>query len=167
VQSTAEVQGLRVDALITEDGGSALDGRENVIRTQCSATESGASASTDLARLVIAGQTVAANPGPNTTIHVAGIADVVLNEQIPSGGSGSPGITVNGVHIHLLPGLAALGGGDIYLAQSRCALTGGTSMPVGAVGGVVLTGVLGVLFTGYQFRKRRSGHAAAGDGTAA
>lgn len=171
VQSTAEVQGLQVDGLISDgsdgnggSGGPSPDGQENVIRTQCSATESGASASTDLAHLVIAGQTVAADPGPNTTVHVAGLADVVLNEQIPTGGSGSPGVTVNGVHIRLLPGLGALGGGDIYLAQSRCSLTGGTGMPVGAVGGVVLTGVLGVLFTGYQFRKRRSDHGAAGTG---
>lgn len=167
VQSTAEAQGLQVDALISGHDGTAPDGRENVIRTHCGASESGASASTDLAHLAIAGRTVAASPGPNTTIHVAGIADVVLNEQISTGGSGSPGITVTGVHIHLLPGLETLGGGDIYVAQSRCSLTGGTSMPVGAVGGVVLTGVLGVLFTGYQFRKRRPGHGAAGDGTAA
>ena len=168
VHSTAEVQGLRVAGLIGGYGdATALHVQENVIRTQCSATVSGASASSDLAHLVIAVQTVAADPGPNTHIDVAGIADVVLNEQIPSGSSGSPGITVNGVHIHLLPGLKSLGGGDIYLAQSRCSITGGTSMPVGAVGGVVLTGVLGVLFTGYQFRKRRSGRGAAGDGTAA
>jgi hypothetical protein len=159
VHSTAEVQGLHVDALI--------GGTENVVKTQCTATETGATASADLAHVVINSATVAANPAPNTHISVPGIADIVLNEQITSGNSGSPGITVNGVHIRLLPGLSTLGGGDIYVAQSRCSITGGTSMPVGAVGGVVLTGVLGVLFTGYQFRKRRSNRGAAGDGTAA
>ncbi|MEZ0112749.1 hypothetical protein ABH920_006772 [Catenulispora sp. EB89] len=161
VHSTAEVQGLRVDAVLGGDD-SALHGQENAIKSQCTATGSGASASTDLLHVVIAGQTVAANPAPNTHITVPGIADVVLNEQTQTGSAGSPGVTVNGVHIRLLPGLGALGGGDIYLAQSRCSITGGTGMPVGAVGGVVLTGVLGVLFTGYQFRKRRSNRGSSG-----
>jgi len=161
VHSTAEVQGLRVDAVLGGDD-SALHGQENAIKSQCTATGAGASASTDLLHVVIAGQTVAANPAPNTHITVPGIADVVLNEQTQTGSAGSPGVTVNGVHIRLLPGLGALGGGDIYLAQSRCSITGGTGMPVGAVGGVVLTGVLGVLFTGYQFRKRRSNRGSSG-----
>ena len=164
VHSTAEVQGLRVDEVLVGDE-STLHGQENAITSQCTATESNASASTDLAHVVIAGQTVAANPAPNTHISVPGIADVILNEQIQTGSTSSPGVTVNGVHIRLLPGLSALGGGDIYLAQSRCSITGGTGMPVGAVGGVVLTGVLGVLFTGYQFRKRRSKQGADGGGT--
>lgn len=159
VHSTAEVQGLSVDALIS--------GADAVISSQCTATKAGASASTDLAHVVINGQTVAAHPEPNTHILVAGLADIVLNEQVPSGTSTSPGITVHGVHVRLLPGLGSLGGGDIYVAQSRCSITGGAGMPVGAVGGVVLTGLLGVLFTGYQFRKRRSNRGVAGDGTGA
>ncbi|NUR63481.1 MAG: hypothetical protein HOV87_33195 [Catenulispora sp.] len=158
VHSTADVQNLAVPTLITGD---------NAVRSQCTADGSGASGSSTLANLVIAGQTVAANAAPNTHITVAGVADVVVNEQTQTGTSESPGITVTAVHIKLLPGLAGLGSGDIYVAQSRCALTGGTAMPVGAVGGIVLTGVLGVLFTGYQVRKRRSGRtAAAGAGGA-
>jgi hypothetical protein len=114
---------------------------------------------------------VVVNPPPNTHVTVAGIADVILNEQTQTGSAGSPGITVTAVHIKLLPGLAGLGTGDVYVSQSRCSLTGGPSLPVGAVGGVVLTGLLGVLFTGYQLRKRRTGTATAagggGEGTAA
>ncbi|GAA1970034.1 choice-of-anchor P family protein [Catenulispora subtropica] len=152
VQSTADVQNLAVPALITGD---------NAVHSQCTADGSGASGGSTLANLVIGGQKVAANAAPNTHVTVAGIADVTVNEQTPSGSASSPGITVTAVHIKLLSGLLGLGTGDVYAAQSRCSLTNGPEMPVGAVGGVVLTGVLGVLFTGYQVRKRRTGKAVA------
>lgn len=82
------------------------------IRSTCTADANGVSGATTIARLVIAGQTfIDISPAPNTTLNVAGVGTVVLNEQVqPMPGS----ITVNALHVHLLTGV------DIIVAQSAC-----------------------------------------------
>jgi hypothetical protein len=102
----------------------------------------------------VGGATVAVNPGPNTTLTVAGLATVILNEQITSANT----ITVNAVHILLNLGLAT---GDIIIAQSHCDITPGTVVPVGTIGVLGLTGIAGLGFALMQHRGYRRRMAAA------
>jgi len=95
-----------------------------VVSSQCDIDSNGAaSGSSTLTNLQIqGGAPVAANPGPNTLITIAGLATVTLNEQTYNPTTNE--ITVNAVHIRLTGG--ALGTGDIIIAQSQCdALPGG------------------------------------------
>jgi hypothetical protein len=62
-------------------------------------------------------------PKPNTTIGVPGVAKVVLNEQIKS----PHGVTVNAVHVYLLPALKLLYG-DLIIGQATC-YQGATDQP--------------------------------------
>jgi uncharacterized repeat protein (TIGR01451 family) len=82
------------------------------IRSSCTANANVVSGSTTIVRLVIAGQIFTnISPAPNTTINVAGVGSVVLNEQVqPQAGS----ITVNALHVRLLTGI------EIIVAQSAC-----------------------------------------------
>jgi hypothetical protein len=133
----------------------------DAIHSTCNASTSGATGTTTLANVKVAGVSVVANPAPGFTVGVPGVATVTFNEQVQTGTASSPGITVNAVHVRLLAGLGGLGTGDIIIAQSHCDVTGGTQTPVGALGGILLTGVVGVAFTGYQFRRRRNRSASA------
>lgn len=105
---------------------NALDGflTATVVSSECDIDSDGnASGSSTLTNLQIqGGEPVAANPGPNTLITIAGLATVTLNEQTYDPATNE--ITVNAVHIRLTGG--ALGTGDIIIAQSQCdALPGG------------------------------------------
>ncbi len=105
---------------------NALDGflTATVVSSQCDIDSTGAaSGSSTLTNLQIqGGAPVAANPGPNTLITIAGLATITLNEQIYDPATNE--LTVNAVHIRLTGG--ALGTGDIIIAQSQCdALPGG------------------------------------------
>jgi hypothetical protein len=55
---------------------------------------------------------------PNFAISVAGVASVMLNEQIPDSTPGMNGMTVNAIHIQTLLGQ------DVVIAQSRCSTSG-------------------------------------------
>jgi len=126
----------------------------DVIASNCTASTSGVSGSSTLTNAKVGGATVAVNPGPNTTLTVAGLATVILNEQITSSNS----ITVNAVHILLNLGLAT---GDIIIAQSHCDATPGTVVPVGTIGVLGLTGIAGLGFALMQHRGYRRRMAAA------
>lgn len=83
------------------------------VRSTCTANATGVSGSTTIAGLTIAGvTTVNLTPAPNTTIAVAGVGTLILNEQstTPAGS-----ITVNAIHLHV-----TLSGADVIVAQSRC-----------------------------------------------
>ncbi|MCW3038014.1 MAG: LigA protein, partial [Actinobacteria bacterium] len=95
---------------------------------------------------------------PNTTLTVAGLATVILNEQITSSSGGTNSITVNAVHILLNLGLAT---GDIIISQSHCDATAGTVVPVGTIGVLGLTGLAGIGFAFMQHRGYRRRLAAA------
>jgi hypothetical protein len=85
-------------------------------RSRCSAAAGDAWGTTDVSGLVVAGIPIAtADAGPNTTIALP-VGSVTLNEQIRTGGSV---LTVNAVHVTLDAGVV---GGDVVLAQSRCAV---------------------------------------------
>lgn len=83
------------------------------VQSTCSATATSVSGSTTIASLTIAGVTTTnLTPAPNTTINVAGVGVLTLNEQTTSP-AGS--ITVNAIHLNV-----AGSGADIIVAQSRC-----------------------------------------------
>jgi hypothetical protein len=127
------------------------------IGASCDAAGDGTlSGSSTLTDVTVGGVAVAADPTPNTVIQLAGLATVTLNEQIETGAGGAdPQITVNAIDIKLLPGLASLGTGQIIIGQAQCSQEGeSVSTPVGAIGGVLLTGVVGGIFTVRQLRRR-------------
>jgi hypothetical protein len=144
VDSSATVANVNVPTVLSA----------TAIGSTCHADSSGATGTTTLADAVIGGVAVTANPAPNTTITLAGLATVILNEQIQTGTSADPAITVNAIDIKLLPGLASLGSGSIIIGQSTCSVGDTIETPVGAIGGILLTGVLGVLFAVRQLRRR-------------
>jgi hypothetical protein len=77
------------------------------------------SGSTTFTNLRIAGVTIAANPGPDTTISLPLVGSVVLNQQTTI--SGGNGITVNALNITLLTGT------QLTLATSTSALLSATA----------------------------------------
>jgi hypothetical protein len=60
-------------------------------------SDKAASGSTDLAKLTVAGKSFPANVAPNTTLNVAGLGKVIINQQIKNGGT----LTVRGLDITL------------------------------------------------------------------
>lgn len=127
------------------------------IGASCDAAGDGTlSGSSTLTDATVGGVAVAANPVPNTVIQLAGLATVTLNEQTETGvGGADPQIVVNAIDIKLLPGLASLGTGQIIIGHAECSQEGASvSTPVGAIGGVLLTGVVGGIFTVRQLRRR-------------
>ena len=147
VVSSAQVAGVTVPTVLTADA----------ITAQCKAAADGTlSGSADLVNAKVGGLAVAADPAPNTVINLAGLAKVTLNEQTETGvGTANPEIQVNAVDIQLLPGLASIGSGQIIIGHAECSQEGASvGAPVGAIGGVLLTGVVGVAFTARQLRRR-------------
>jgi hypothetical protein len=124
----------------------------DAISSKCTADSSGTTGSASLANARLSGLAIAANPGPNTTLTVAGLATVVLNEQTTSSSGGTNAITVNAVHVKLNLGLAT---GDIIIGQSHCDATPGAVVPVGTIGILGLTGLAGIGFAFMQYRGYR------------
>jgi hypothetical protein len=153
--SSASIANVNVLGVLMAGGLVTAD----VISSKCTADSSGTSGSATLANVKVAGATVAVNPGPNTTINVAGLATVILNEQTTSSSGGTNAITVNAIHIILNAG--ALTSGDIILAQSHCDATAGNVIPVGTIGVLGLTGVAGLGFALMQHKGYRRRMAAA------
>jgi hypothetical protein len=100
-----------------------------LIASECAVNSAGnTSGSSTLTNVVIqgvnGGAPLAANPGPNTTILLAGIGSVVLNEQFYTSGTNT--LEVNAIHIYLTGG--SLGTGEIIISHVECdALPGGTA----------------------------------------
>jgi hypothetical protein len=130
----------------------------DLISSKCTADSSGTTGSASLVNAKLSGATIAANPGPNTTLTVAGLATVILNEQTVSSSGGTNSITVNAVHVKLNLGVAT---GDIIIAQSHCDATPGAVVPTGTIGILGLTGLAGIGFAFVQFRGYRRRLAAA------
>ena len=95
--------------------------------------------------------TLAANPAPNTTVSVPGIATVVLNQQTTDV-NGT--LTVNAVSVSLLGSTQTLTLGTSICNKATLAPVAalpGMALPIGA--GVA--GLLGLGCVGYYFSKRR------------
>jgi hypothetical protein len=95
----------------------------DVVSSTCTSNGDGSTGSTTLTGANVAGfGNLVASPTPNTKISLAGVAEITLNEQTRTDTVGSIStITVTAIHVHL-NGLLA--GGDVYVARSRCQVTG-------------------------------------------
>lgn len=124
------------------------------VSSTCTSNETGSTGSATIAGLTVAGIAGTIATTPNTTVTIAGVGTLHVNEQIVTGTAPSTAITVNALRLVINAG--PLGGGEIIIGQSVCGVTGnGTATPTGAVGGVLLTGLVAVAFGGYQLRRRR------------
>lgn len=79
------------------------------------------------ANLVVGLTSISATPAPNTTISLAGVGKVVLNEQLRKVGGKSASLTVNMIHVYVtitndLLGIKA--GTEIVVSHARSALGG-------------------------------------------
>jgi hypothetical protein len=82
------------------------------VKATSTTTCSSSSGSTTITSLTIGGVPVNLNVGPNTTVDVAGLAKLVINEQLPVPGA-DKGLTVNALH------LTGLGGAvDVVVASA-------------------------------------------------
>ena len=114
-ESSASVADVRV--------GSDNTFRANLVTSECRSDSFGSTGSTQLVNARVLGTPVTSTPGPNTVaLDIPGVARVVLNEQTVSNSPGNTSITVNAVHVTLLPGTPLQQ--DIILAQSRCSASG-------------------------------------------
>jgi hypothetical protein len=140
--ASAAVQGLALNFLLASINAGAISAQCTAVVGQ---TPTG---STGFVNAVITGPlgiptiTIPANPAPNTTFGIPGIASIVVNEQIanPDGS-----LTVNGLHLTILGPT----GGDVIVSSATCgpavAPVPMFSGPGGlAAGGIVMLGFLGV-----------------------
>lgn len=96
------------------------------VHSECLSNGDGSSGDTDIVG-VIAGVPLPTNPTPNFVPAgplPAGIASIVINEQIVINSTGSTAIAVNAVHIQLLPSVPGFAVVDLIIGQSRCSATG-------------------------------------------
>ncbi|HEY0812429.1 MAG TPA: choice-of-anchor P family protein [Pseudonocardia sp.] len=124
------------------------------VTSTCTSDQTGSTGSATIAGLTVLGSPVSVSTAPNSTLNIANVGILHVNEQTVTGSAPSSGITVNALRLEINAG--PLGGGSIIIGQSVCGVTGtGTATPTGAVGGVMLTGLVAVAFGGYQLRRRR------------
>ena len=128
--------------------------RATAVGSSCTSNEAGSSGTATIANLKLLGQPVTVSTAPNTTVNVAGVGILHVNEQIVTGSGASTAITVNALRLEITAG--PLGQGSIIIAQSICGVTGTTVVvPTGAIGGVLLTAIVAVAFGVYQFSRGR------------
>jgi len=100
------------------------------VQAECAVNNHGdTSGSTTLASAVLAGQSLSANPGPNTTVAFSTLAAsgyVVLNEQTYNAATNT--LTVNAVHLYVTGG--TLGTGDIVISHVECGAVPGGAAPI-------------------------------------
>jgi uncharacterized repeat protein (TIGR01451 family) len=91
------------------------------LHSECYATsaQTGSQSSANIAKLRIAGVLVSVAAGPNSTVTVPGVGQLILNEQIQTGSGLNQRRAVNALHLQL-DGLLAKG--DIILAHSDCGI---------------------------------------------
>jgi hypothetical protein len=124
------------------------------ISSACTSDETGSTGSTTIAGLTALGNPITVTGSPNQTVNVAGLGTLFINEQTTTGSAPSSSITVNALRVQL--NIAGVVAGSITIAQSVCGVTGdGVGVPAGAIGGVLLAGLVAVAFVGYQVSRRR------------
>lgn len=127
-----------------------------IIRSQCLSNETGSTGAASIANLTALGNPVTVTGNPNQTVNIAGLGTLHINEQVVTGTGSTTAITVNALRLSL--NIAGLATGDVTIAQSQCGVTGsgaGVSVPTGAIGGVLLAGLVAIGFVGAQLRRRR------------
>jgi hypothetical protein len=104
-------------------GGASLL-TADVISAECISNGDGSAGETTLASATLGTGTILdSNPAPNTTLDVAGIATIVLNEQIVTNIPGvETTIIVNAVHITV--NVLELVTADIIISQATCGAFG-------------------------------------------
>jgi hypothetical protein len=111
-RTSSEVVGVSLVDAVTAD----------VVRAECQSTSAGSTGTTTLVGARVLGEPLAANPAPNTTIALAGLGSLTLNEQRgrTTYTDGRSDITVTVTAIHLRLNSALTGKGDIVVAQAHC-----------------------------------------------
>lgn len=128
----------------------------DVISSQCVSNESGSTGSSTITGLTALGVPVNVTGAPNQTVNIAGLGTLHINEQITTGSGSSTSIVVNALRLQLNVPLATTG--TVTLSHSECGVTSDdTTVPTGAVGGVLLSGLAAIGFAGFQFSRRRRG----------
>jgi hypothetical protein len=145
--SSSSASVANVGALTNNSGGLTA----TAVSSKCSVGPNSSSGSSTLVGASLLGQPLALNPPPNTTITVPGVATVILNEQITTGGPGDYSLTVNAIHVKLNP---LLGSGDVIIAQSKCGEAGpDVTIPFAPIGIIGTSAILGAVLIRIQRRK--------------
>ncbi len=126
----------------------------DAVGSTCTSTETGSTGGVSVAELTVLGAPLVVSTAPNTAVTISGVGVLHVNEQVVTGAAPSSGITVTGLRLELAaPRLAT---GEIVVARSVCGVTGtGVVVPTGAVGGMLLTGAVAVVFGAGQIRRYR------------
>ncbi len=108
VQSINILAGLVTADLVVAMASSASNGRSAASNSDGST----------FVNLVVNGKAITGSVAPNTKISIPGVANVILNEQSPSGnGTSTSGITVNAIHVQVLS-LLGIVTGNILVASA-------------------------------------------------
>jgi hypothetical protein len=92
--------------------------KASLVVSRCRIAASGVTTGATFTNLTVLGTPVSATPPPDTSLKLAGVGTLILNELTSTIGSGGlRSITVNAIHLKLG---GALGTGDIIVSQSRC-----------------------------------------------
>jgi len=101
---------------------------------------------TTFIKLVVFGNTISGTPAPNTTISLAGIGKVVLNEQSSFFGPSQAGLTVNMIHVYVtLPNILGIQTGTQIIvsdAHSGVTVASGPALLDGTAYGTAINGTL-------------------------
>jgi hypothetical protein len=127
--------------LVTADG----------IDAQCTAGPDVTSGSSTFENVVVNGVTMPDDPAPNTVVTTP--EGTVTLDEITDTRAGD--VEVKAIDIEYTTEEAP-GEGYLILGELKCQGEEGYPMPVGEIGGLLFTGVLGVLFTVRQLRRRPS-----------
>ena len=101
---------------------SAFEGRitATAAESECRSEASDQSAGTTIVDGQADGHELPANPPPNTVMNFPGL-ELILNEQDVGAVPGENAVTVNAMHIRVMP---PIGSGDVIISQSRCRVAG-------------------------------------------
>ena len=150
VTSSADVANPRVGLGLGLTDVLAAD----AVHSTCTSNETGSTGSATVTDLRVLGVPVSVSSAPNSTVGVAGVGTLYVNEQTVTGSAPTSSITVNALRLHITAG--AVGSGDVIVGQSVCGVDGsGIPTPSGTVGGVLLSGLVAVAFAGNQLWRRR------------
>jgi len=149
--TTGPAGGSSSSASVTDVNGLASALKASAVTSSCTVGPNSSSGSSQLVGASLGGTALPVNPAPNTTITVAGVGTVILNQQIPSGGAGNYSLTVNAINLTLLP---AVGVGSIIISQSRCGEIGpDVTIPFAPIGILGATAVVGAVLVRRQLRR--------------
>jgi hypothetical protein len=95
--STTTVQGVSVLGGLVS--ATALQSASTTSRNNSTNKLSVSAAGTTFANLTVAGVPINVQPGPNTTIGLPGVGEVILNQQTGNVGTSKAGLTVIAIHV--------------------------------------------------------------------